>query len=573
MKKNLIYLSLMLGAMSGATWLSSCEDMLDPESDLVMTTDENRLSTVNDTLYSVMGIVHLMQQVADRTNLLGEVRGDLSVVTEDATTALREIAEFTADAENSYNRPQDYYAIVNNCNYFLATADTSLMLRGRKVFEREYAAVKTFRAWAYLQLALNYGSVPFYTQFIGTKEEGDAVMQQPKRDLAYICNYLIDDLRPYVDVLSLSYGSVGNFSSSAKFFIPVRVMLGDLCLWAGRYSEAAEFYHSYLNDTDNPRPITTSHTVYWVADLPATRIVDGYAATNISNSEVLTYIPMESSAFEGTVSKLQELYCSTTDNDYYFQVTKSQALVDLSYEQDYEYVYTENNHRDTICLRDSSWVEKYRHGDLRLYANLVERNEHNSSSSTISENYQSIDKHNTPTRVILYRLAQVYLRYAEALNRAGYPSAAFAILKYGLCSDNIERYVDARDRANAGDLISFNQYSFTRNNVIGIHARGCGDVDANKDYVLPQPADSLATYADTVQYQIPLVEEMILTESALENAFEGVRFYDLMRIALRRGDPDFLARHIAQRNGTGVEDAALRARLQNTTNWYLPLPE
>jgi hypothetical protein len=59
----------------------------------------------------------------------------------------------------------------------------------------------------------------------------------------------------------------------------------------------------------------------------------------------------------------------------------------------------------------------------------------------------------------------------------------------------------------------------------------------------------------------------------LENAFEGVRFYDLMRIALRRGDPDFLARHIAQRNGTGVEDAALRARLQNTTNWYLPLPE
>ena len=27
----------------------------------------------------------------------------------------------------------------------------------------------------------------------------------------------------------------------------------------------------------------------------------------------------------------------------------------------------------------------------------------------------------------------VYLRYAEALNRAGYPQSAMVILKYGLC--------------------------------------------------------------------------------------------------------------------------------------------
>ena len=67
--------------------------------------------------------------------------------------------------------------------------------------------------------------------------------------------------------------------------------------------------------------------------------------------------------------------------------------------------------------------------------------------------------------------------------------------------------------------------------------------------MLPQPTEALATRQDTVNYQIPLVENMIIDEMALEGAFEGYRFYDLMRVALRRGDPSYLAAPIARRNG------------------------
>jgi hypothetical protein len=68
------------------------------------------------------------------------------------------------------------------------------------------------------------------------------------------------------------------------------------------------------------------------------------------------------------------------------------------------------------------------------------------------------------------------------------------------------------------------------------------------------------------------VEDLICTENALETAFEGYRFYDLLRMALRRNDSDFLASRIAVRQGTAGYDAALYSNLRDRSKWFLPLP-
>ena len=105
---------------------------------------------------------------------------------------------------------------------------------------------------------------------------------------------------------------------------------------------------------------------------------------------------------------------------------------------------------------------------------------------------------------------------------------------------------------------------------MGLHSHGCGYTAYNESYVLPD--DSTLTDAARLQYQIEKVEDLIIDEEALEFAFEGYRFYDLMRVALRRNDPSYLANRIYQRKGTDGESnmrALIQADLNDMNTWYL----
>ncbi len=66
-----------------------------------------------------------------------------------------------------------------------------------------------------------------------------------------------------------------------------------------------------------------------------------------------------------------------------------------------------------------------------------------------------------------------------------------------------------------------------------------------------------------------MIEDLIISERALEMAYEGKRWFDLVRIAERRNDPAFLADKVAAKfEGTGQYDA-IHAKLMNPENWYL----
>ncbi|MBQ2129010.1 MAG: RagB/SusD family nutrient uptake outer membrane protein [Prevotella sp.] len=562
MKNNKL---LLLAAL--VILLPSCSDMLETESEYVEFEKDNTLNHPTDSVYSVLGIIGKMQIIADRTVLFGEVRGDLVTPTEAASADLKRLANFEFAEDNKYNAISDYYAVINNCNYYLAHVDTALQRRGRNLFRAEYAAVKSFRAWTYLQLAMAYGQVPLVTDPVMTEKEAREAMNLNRSGITEICQYFINDLTPYAEVELPRFGDINNFDSQ-QFFIPMKALLGDLCLWAGMYKEAAKWYHDYLTDKRNPIQINYSNRIVWPSATEFVSPVNGYSTTS-NTQEVLSFIPMEERVFDGVVSDLSNIYNSTQENNNYFQITPSQAMYDISAAQTYCLENKTATTTDTIYVPKTGLYKEIMAGDLRFYSNYnivsVSGQDKFSEYGPDNQTFRKITARYIPT----YRRTMVYLRYAEALNRAGYPQSAFTILKHGICQENILNNVDSLERTAADELIAFDANVFTKETSIGIHSFGSGDSQDNKYYTLPMPPTQLATRQDTINYQIPLVEDYIINEMALEGSFEGYRFNDLMRVALRRNDPAYLADPISLRRGTKNE--ALRALLMETKNWYLPL--
>jgi len=569
--KNIVRLGLLAVLLPlSPVFVTGCSDLMETDSEFVENVEDNRLHHPTDSVFSVMGIIYKMQAIADRTVLLGELRGDLATTTASASADLKAIAAFNVDTDNAYNRVSDYYAVINNCNYYLANVDTALVKNDRKVFEYEFAAVKAFRAWTYLQLALVYGNVPLVTEPLLTEEAARKAMNQTPQDIKAICDYFIDDLDPYVDTKLPLFGQI-NSQNSQKFFIPVRALLGDLCLWAGYYEDAASYYHDFLSLRTNPVPTGVSSAAWNDINTKEFRATRSSLSYGAGSDECLTYIPMETSEFYGIKSQLGDLFNSTSLNRQYASIQPTERIHQLSADANYCAVYSNpNGSIDTIYAPKENLYDERYVGDLRFstsYTHLISNTERFARTSS---DIQSFSKYNNSRGVSIYRTNIVYLRYAEALNRAGYPQSAFAILKYGLYPDMVAQHIDSLEAVEAGTLITFDRDYFDISNTQGIHSRGSGRADCDTLYRLPQPATPLATRRDTIAYQIPLVEDLIVNEMALEGAFEGYRYYDLMRVALRRNDPAYLADPVSLRSGTA--DGTLRSRLMDTRNWYLPLP-
>ena len=108
-------------------------------------------------------------------------------------------------------------------------------------------------------------------------------------------------------------------------------------------------------------------------------------------------------------------------------------------------------------------------------------------------------------------------------------------------------------------------------NTMGMHTRGSGFTPMNEYYQLPY--DTLRTEEEKIPEMQRYVEEKILTEGALEFAYEGTRYYDIMRFAFRSDNPgQFMADKIYARRGEANKDIVrgeIKKDLTNKENWFL----
>ena len=604
----------------------ACSDFFDTDSDRQIF--DPALDQKTDSMFYTLGILKGLQLVADQYVMTGEMRGDLVATNVYTESDLRSLADFSADVTNRYDSAYAYYRIVNNCNYYIAHRDTTLRTGSRRVAIPEYAEALAIRAWAYMQLCKNSGEVPFYTDPLVSI--GDANRNMVTKNMQGICDELAPELlqfsginvnggTPVPDYGEVSAGVLNSSTSdsqeekkiqSRRAMIPVDVILGDLYLETHQYELAARHYFQYL--CDNKCQLRQAYIN--LGDMYLRSILDDRIPTTFSMNfgdnnfftwssifnitspnDIITYIPLAANKLRGVVTELPryfgyDFYSTTggtaSSSARYLlerQIDASQEYIALSDAQQYYYTPTGSTGGSTVVRTASV-------GDLRRYITMRQVSRDDSTFAVMTKF--------TSANIPLYRNATVYLRLAEAINRMGYPDAAFAILKDGI-SSRLATYVEHGDstdidfgryirqqtdsllRTTIPFLSTENVQTFADN--WGIHSRGTyytqgayspyqyhtivgqklEEINAQFSVIAAQP-----TMADTIN----AVEDIICDEMALELAFEGCRFGDLTRIARHKNaaatyGTDFGSRWIASKLAYKHPVVSLL----DEKNWYLPL--
>ena len=414
-------------------------------------------------------------------------------------------------------------------------------------------------------------------------------------------------------------------------FIPVDVVLSDMYLEVGNYDQAARHLVTYFTRVSNKvtsnyiAPLTRKNTYFDSdEDIPDGNLISVTVSGtswntlfSINNIEdIVTYIPMASTAMNGKTTNVP----LTFGFDYYatpdekqrsgepyvdeIQLLPSDQLNLLSDSTEYYYYAS---HASQIDKYDDIRIS--RAGDMRLRSIIHQERDGDSVR-------QWIDKYKY-ANIILYRNSTLWLRLAECLNRLGMPDAAFAILKDGIMesmlavnSDGSYKmdYLSDESRAKLRTVYPLltNEFlnklfeentSEKRNSslgVVGIHAHGAGKAASdypggsatggttyhtglspyNFDRIVGKKLQEIAdvygvNVGTTKQDTINAMEDIICDELALETAFEGNRYFDLMRMA-RHKNADSPAGHGANFGYLWIQNGKLKGRGWDESKMYLP---
>ena len=517
MKKNII--SILLLALATSFGFTSCEDMLTPDMDRHDEVD----AIAADTLYSYWGIIKELQTISERYVILGECRGDLVAPTEYISDSIHSILDFgttgdITDGSNRYLKASDFYKIINSCNAYIAQCDTLKKTGTNKsVMIKEYAQVASIRAWVYMQLILTYGNVPYFdTPMLSTADMED--FWAANNPLVNADNFtdtkvvkLLEEVR---NVERLNYGTYTSMCHSTLCLFPQNLVLGDIYLLKAKqgqqadYAQAAQYYYDYFNTIyggvipandyygELARNQRTEQIVLAASNWETFL---GQTAEANATREVITVIPSSQSKLWGSVQRgVQELFgfdseisVSSTSEDtltsvsvslspnFEHQLSMSKAYSNLNAAQDYE-AYISGSGSDVctvipeagdarIKMSTQSFTDR-ENGDGTEEVIFIMKQ--NMVTSSVSDGRITVVSHGVsfPTAYpIIYRKGNVWLRFAEALNGAGFPGYAFAILKSGLCGNSqwvptseqqyqpaTYRYYDKNEITAAGDTTFYN---------------------------------------------------------------------------------------------------------------------
>ena len=186
-------------------FLSSCKDFLNPDQEINITEDK-----LFDDWYEYrsinMGLYGIQAQLVEQLVLLGELRGDLMQITENADADMVEIYNFNVSKENKYASPTNFFKLISASNSFITVLKTEHpeVLDPKSPvtnYDRMYGEALCMRAWAYFNAVRIYGKVPFIPESLTNIDEVNNYLNSPGT---------------YIDSVNIIYGIDGYKNDTLK---------------------------------------------------------------------------------------------------------------------------------------------------------------------------------------------------------------------------------------------------------------------------------------------------------------------------------------------------------------------
>jgi len=500
-----------------AIMMFSCEEIFNLPADDVLEEDEAWVDDFS-ARSSVLGVYALLQNIAEQLIILGELQGDMLTVTENADQDLIQVNEHNVDVNNRYADPTNFFKIIVNCNEVIHKIHR-VRERDKTISDQDLnsylAEMILVRAWCYFKMVQIYGHVPYFEEPLS---DYDATLKfTEKLNTLQTEEFVLDTI--LTQIIAIDTFDLNMYEESPYFSLRVNkfvnwALQGDIYLWRSDYSNAKKAYYKVINIIAIEGWSGTTR-LPWVNNF-------SFTYTDWKNLFRFDY---GSGTFEA-----QSIFVIPFSK-YYNQQHNLQRMFTYGEGGSYLLRPTEFALNSFQAQKINKWEKQTEHtpgtpGDLNRGKGV---------------SYDSIDgkpviykysifreSFDDDAGIFIYRAGEFHLGCCEAVCRNGEATNALEHLNQGLLY-NSAWGMGIRTRVNL--------------NIVSV-------------------PDSK---------NITDVEDVILNERALELAFEGHRWFDLVRVARHRNDPAFLANKVAGKFDDPEKREEMRAKLMDMNNWYIPL--
>lgn len=504
--------------------LSSCSDFLEIEPQNEITAD-NFWDEKSDIDQILMGCYARMasNEVISRMIVWGEFRSDNVEFSGSANDDLdlQHVLKEAITANNGFTYWKDFYEIINRCNVLIenaplvAKADPSYKPTQMKADVAEATAI---RSLMYFYLIRTFRDVPYSEEaFI---DDGQELVVQPT-PFSDLLDKLIasleaiknDALTAYPKT-SLEYSSKFNTARITRWGI--YSMLCEMYLWKGDYQQSVSYADLVINHYKETAKDTKDITAEDLATFNGYPLIGTKLSQANTYGRAFNYIFVEGNSVESIfeitfVKGSDDKQLSNVPFSNYYGGDGRTPLVKYSeFVSDKKAMEEANKEHDVrfyedICF-DQEGNPSYVNKTTAMSSVLIKGTDEFKKNSSWGSQYPTAGaKHDSRSKanVIIYRLSDVMLMQAEAYCQM-------------IQTDSLKNDKDVEYRDKAFAIVD------------AINKRSLMEQELKNTLVI----DKYTTKE--------LITNLVMEERQRELMFEGKRYYDLVRRAMREGNTEYL---------------------------------